>query len=281
MGRAYSLDLREKVMSFIASGGSKKEASKVFSIGEDTVYRWIRRLKQGDLRAKKRHTFPHKVDPQALADYVDKNPDHTLMEMGAFFGLANQTMSTTLKYHSKKKTTLYKERCEEKRTEFNKKLGVIDPTSLVYIDEAGVDNRLFREYARALKGKKVFANIPGKKRERVSVMGGLRDKKFIAPFTFKGGCNANVFNVWLEKILLPTLDKGTTIVMDNASFHKSARTKELIEASGCFLLFLPPYSPDMNPIEHWWHKIKSILRPIIQETYENLQEIIGNCLLTC
>jgi transposase len=101
---------------------------------------------------------------------------------------------------------------------------------------------------------------------------------FMAPFTFQGGCNADVFNTWLEKVLLPTLPKGTTVIMDNATFHKSIKTKKLIEKFGCHLLFLPTYSPDLNPIEHWWHKIKSILRPLIQMGSDNLHDILDKCL---
>lgn len=190
-------------------------------------------------------------------------------------------MVTPFRYHAKKKTTLYKERIEEKRTEFHRHISTLDPTTLVFIDEAGVDNRLFREYARAPKGQKVYENVPGKKRERVSMIAGLMNRKLIAPFTFKGGCNADVVNIWLETILLPVLPQGTTIIMDNAAFHKSAQTRDLIEKAGCYLLFLPTYSPDLNPIEHWWHKIKSLLKPLVQKPYENLQELIGLCLLTC
>ena len=113
------------------------------------------------------------------------------------------------------------------------------------------------------------------------MIAGLQNKKLIAPFTFQGGCRAAVFNKWLEDILLPELTPGTTVIMDNAAFHKSPETKRIIEEAGCFLLFLPTYSPDMNPIEHWLHKLKSILRPLLQKPYENLQELIGYCLLIC
>ena len=189
-------------------------------------------------------------------------------------------MAQAVENHAKKKTTIYKERNEEKRTEFKKQLEQIPPETLVYIDEAGIDNRLYREYGRAPRGQKVYGEIPGNKRERVSVIGGLMSKRFIAPFTFQGGCNSDVFNTWLEKVLLPELPKGTTIVMDNAAFHKSAKTRELIEKARCHLLFLPTYSPDLNPIEHCWHKIKSLLRPLIQQALHNLHELLDQCLLT-
>jgi len=142
-----------------------------------------------------------------------------------------------------------------------------------------VDNRLFREKARALRGVKIIESIPGKKRERVSVIGGLINKQFIAPMVFTGGCNRDVFNTWLEKILIPELQPGTTIVMDNASFHKSAEMKKIIEKSGCFLKFLPTYSPDLNPIEHLWHELKSLLRPIIQNGVSDMMQIVSDGLI--
>lgn len=181
---------------------------------------------------------------------------------------------------TKKKTTLYKERDEVKRAEFIKTISQIAPEKLVYVDEAGIDNRLFRVYARAPRGIKIYADIPGKKRERYSMIGGWINRKFIAPFTFQGGCNADVFNVWLENILLPELSKGITVIIDNAAFHKSEKTRNLIESAGCFLLYLPTYSPDFNPIEHCWHTLKSKLKPLIQQCESNLQKLIGDSLLT-
>jgi hypothetical protein len=145
--------------------------------------------------------------------------------------------------NAKKKATLYKERDEEKRADYKKQVEKIPPETIVYIDEAGVDKRLYREYGRAPRGQKIYGEISGKKRERVSVIGGLMGKKFIAPFTFQGGCNRDVFNTWLETVLLPDLSPGMTIIMDNAAFHKSSKTRELIENAGCYLLFLPTYSP--------------------------------------
>ena len=88
--------------------------------------------------------------------------------------------------------------------------------------------------------------------------------------TFDCNCNSEVFNTWLENSLIPELPSNTVIVMDNAAFHKSAKTRQIIEKSGHTLKFLPPYSPDLNPIENCWHQIKSRLRPIIQGVIGNL-----------
>ncbi|WP_353289328.1 transposase [Wolbachia endosymbiont (group A) of Paraperithous gnathaulax] len=104
------------------------------------------------------------------------------------------------------------------------------------------------------------------------------DEKFIAPMTFTGGCNKDMFNVWLERRLLPQLQRDTTIVMDNATFHKTPKTKSLIESFGCHLLYLPTYSPDLNPIEHCWHTIKSCLRPLMHQCTD-LHLLVGNTIL--
>lgn len=115
-------------------------------------------------------------------------------------------------------------------------------------------------------------------RERISIVAGWIGKRFIAPITFTGGCNKEVFNAWLEQILLPQLQPGTTIVMDNATFHKTPTTRSLIESFGCHLLYLPTYSPDLNPIEHCWHNIKSRLRPLMYK-YTDLQLLVGNAIM--
>jgi len=79
---------------------------------------------------------------------------------------------------------------------------------------------------------------------------------FFAPMTFEGTCETNLFNAWLREVLIPELRPGQVLILDNASFHKSLETKRLIEESGCHLLFLPPYSPDLNPIEKCWANLK-------------------------
>lgn len=124
-----------------------------------------------------------------------------------------------------------------------------------------------------------MAEISGKREKRVSVIGGWLNKKFMAPFSFMGSCTKEVFNAWLEEILLPELPAGTTVVMDNATFHKSAKTRELIEGKDCRLLYLPPYSPDLNPIEHLWHKLKSLVRPLLPAWENPVRQLVDQCLL--
>ena len=95
MARAYSIDLRDKVISFVFQGKSKREASRVFGIGEDTIYRWLRRHKVGTLAPKKRTKYPQKVSSERLLSYVEQNPDHTLKEIGHALGLRVLSQDST------------------------------------------------------------------------------------------------------------------------------------------------------------------------------------------
>ncbi|MGY5877811.1 IS630 family transposase [Wolbachia endosymbiont of Nasonia oneida] len=143
-----------------------------------------------------------------------------------------------------KKTFLYRER-ETQRV--HKKVEEINKENLIYIDESGIEDNEFYEYGWSQRGKRLFA--PGFKRKRVSIIGALNEGKVKAPWIIDGYCNSEIFDAYVENVLVPVFKPGQTIVLDNASFYKSARTKNLIENIGCKILFLPPYSPDLNPIE--------------------------------
>lgn len=138
----------------------------------------------------------------------------------------------------------------------------LHPASLVYVDESGLDESIQREYARTPIGQRASGEVSGKRAARTSIIAGLSEGELIAPFHFQGYCNTEVILVWVKEVLLPLLKSGMTVIWDNASFHKSPKIKALIEAVGCTLLFLPPYSPDLNPIEHWWATLKAWIRKI-------------------
>jgi len=163
-----------------------------------------------------------------------------------------------------KKTTLYAERNEEERNKFQQELNTLNPAEVVYVDESGLEESLRREYGRSPKGQNVPDDITGKRRRRISIIAGLSQGIPIAPWYFEGYCNTEVILIWVEKVLLPCLKEGMTVIWDNASFHKSPKIKDLIEKAGCKLLFLPPYSPDLNPIEQWWSALKARIRRIRQ-----------------
>jgi len=136
----------------------------------------------------------------------------------------------------------------------------LNPKELVYLDESGVDETLHRPYARATRGTKVLGEISGTKAKRISLIAAINESQMLAPMRFEGYCDTVMFNAWLKQALLPKLRPGQTVLMDNASFHKSLTTKVLIESKGCFLKYLPTYSPDLNPIEPQWAILKARLR---------------------
>ena len=164
---------------------------------------------------------------------------------------------------------------------FRRELEQLAPARVYYLDESGVDHRLYREYGRAPKGERIYEAVAGKRRERTSVIAAAQHGKLVAPLTFEGTCTTEVVDVYFEQVLLPVLPSGSVIVLDNARFHQSPTTAALVAAAGCELLFLPVYSPDLNPIEHRWAAIKTRLRKDLS-TAANPALFIGNiCLCYC
>ena len=147
---------------------------------------------------------------------------------------------------------------------------------MVYVDEVGIDQFMYRPYARALRGEKVFGQISGRKYQRVGIVAGQCDKKILAPLAYSGTCDHVLFEHWFEHCLLKELLPGQTIVMDNAAFHRKAVLRGLAEKANCSILFLPPYSPDLNPIENFWAWLKQILRSSLAAF-----DSFDNALLTC
>ena len=143
---------------------------------------------------------------------------------------------------------------------FRRELQKFHGQPVFYLDECGVDHRLYREFGRAPRGERIYAAVAGKRRERTSLIAASQHGKLVAPLVFQGSCNTEVVDAYFEKVLLPLLPPGSVIVLDNARFHQSPTTQKLVQGAGCQLLFLPPYSPDLNPIEHLWAALKTRLR---------------------
>lgn len=126
----------------------------------------------------------------------------------------------------------------------------------MYVDESGFEPEGYRRYGYASRGVKVHGLRSGQRRPRTNLLAARGKKRLLAPWLFTGSCTTRVFNQWLKDELCAHLDSKTVVVMDNAIFHKSRKTRELIESTGAVLLYLPPYSPDLNPIEHCFGTMK-------------------------
>ncbi len=147
----------------------------------------------------------------------------------------------------------------ELRREYLDQIKNISKEDLVYIDESGIDRGDYKNRGWGKKGEVLFAKTSGKRFFRTNIIAAQCGKEILAPMTFYGSCNANLFLVWIEQMLIPELKAGQTVIMDNAAFHKSYKIREAIEAAGCTLIFLPPYSPDLNPIEKFWANLFHLL----------------------
>lgn len=145
---------------------------------------------------------------------------------------------------------------------------------MVYVDETGFAPTTHRQYGWGRRGQRVYGLQHANQRPRTSLIGGYLNHQLIAPMLFEGTCNTEVFNQWLLHMLFPGLVTGSVIVMDNAAFHKSAETIEIIEDAGCVPLFLSPYSPDLNPIEKLWANLKRTWR---YSPHLTLPELICGC----
>ena len=133
------------------------------------------------------------------------------------------------------------------------------PGCAIYLDETGFERATYRPYAWAPKGRKVFGERSGRSRPRTNLIAATaKGKRLFAPLLFEGSLDSSVFNQYLKEQLLKELQPGSLIIMDNAAFHKTQKTRGILEESGHELIFLPPYSPDFNPIEKHFANLKKI-----------------------
>jgi transposase len=140
----------------------------------------------------------------------------------------------------------------------------------------GINEYLHRPYARSFRGKKVITKVSGKKYKNVGVVAAKMGNKIIEPLQYDGIMDSSLFEHWYEKRLLPALPENTVIVMDNASFHRKQRLLALTQKAEHRLIFLPPYSPELNPIEQFWSWLKNRLRKVLPK-FSNFDDALSDC----
>ncbi len=151
----------------------------------------------------------------------------------------------------------------------------IDPRNLVFIDETGIHREMTRLYGRAPVGERLYdSEAPGNGGKNISLIGGMSLDRLIATLSIIGSVNTDVFLFYIQEILVPQLWVGAIIVMDNLPVHHASVVREAIEAVGAKVVFLPPYSPDLSPIELCWSKLKQLLRSAKARTCEALDRAL-------
>lgn len=153
----------------------------------------------------------------------------------------------------------------------------LDPVRLVFIDETGLSTKMAR-LGRAQRGERCRSGVPHGHWKTTTFTGALRLTGMTAPFVYDGAMTGNVFLAYIEQVLVPTLTTGDVVIMDNLPAHKAAGVREAIERGGARLLFLPPYSPDFNPIENAFSKLKALLRAKAERSVKALWDAVAAVL---
>ena len=156
----------------------------------------------------------------------------------------------------------------------------MDSASFVFLDETGVSTNMVRRYGWGPKGDRLVDASPYGHWRATTFVAGLRRAGLTAPLVLDGPMNGKAFRAYVVQFLAPTLSPGDVVVMDNLAAHKVAGVREAIAAAGASILYLPPYSPDLNPIEQMFAKLKALLRKASARTRETLWTIIGQLLHT-
>ena len=151
----------------------------------------------------------------------------------------------------------------------------MEPERLVFIDETGASTKMARRYGRAPRGQRCRAPVPHGHWKTTTFVGALRLHGMTAPMVLDGAMHGAAFLAYVEQVLVPTLGPGDIVVMDNLPAHKPVAVRHAIEAAGAELRFLPPYSPDFNPIEMAFSKLKAFLKKIAARTMDDLRDAIA------
>lgn len=167
---------------------------------------------------------------------------------------------------------------KRKRQDWEQCLPGLDLDKLVFFDECGVNTKMARLYGRCPEGRRLADSAPAGHYQTLTLMSAVRLDGVVAPMLLDGPLNAQSFAGYVEDCLVPTLAPGDILIMDNLPAHKSPRVTLAVERAGCLLVFLPPYSPDFNPIENMWSKVKAYLRTAGARTFDALVEALGDAL---
>jgi transposase len=289
MPKAYSGDLRERVIEAVETGASRHEAAERFGVSASSAVKWLQRWCRSRNAASKPRggsISPLEEFATEILDLVAEQPDLTLVEMVA--ALRKRRIKTSrsalwrfLDRHNitlKKKSLQAAERqradVARARRRWIREQGMLDPARLVFIDETAVSTNLVRLNGRAPRGERVIGSVPLGTWETITFVAALRHNQMTAPMVVEGAMNGEMFLAYVEQCLVPTLKRNDIVVMDNCRVHLGPGIREAIEKVRATLRYLPKYSPDLNPIEMPYSKFKAFLRKVAARTVPGLNRAI-------
>src|SRR4051812_2636385 len=272
--KAYSQDLLQRILDTVQRGdGTLGQIARRFLVSVSFITRLLRLHRStGSLEPR-----PHgggnpallgPAGPEQPRKLGQKQPDAPLHELRQRLGVSCSLMTIAralrkLELPRKKKIPRSQEQdrpdVQEQRQGFCAKLAGVDPRRLVFVDESGANTAMTRTHGRAPVGQRVYTNTPGRW-ESITMTCGLRLSGVTAPWAFRGATNTDIFETYVQDVLLPQLKPGDVVIWDNLKPHKSEEAIEAIEATGARVEPLPPWSPDLTPIEEMVSKVKGAMR---------------------
>jgi transposase len=290
--RPYSIDLRERLVAAVDRGeGSLRHVAQLFSVSLSCLVRLLhRRRVTGSVQPAPhgggRSRALDDAACQRLQTLVREQPDATLDELRQRLGLACSRMALwralrRLRISRKKKTLQAEERRKPKvqaqRQAFQEKVAGLDPQRLVFLDETGTNTAMTRAYGRAPIGERVRQDIPGQW-QALTLLSALRLSGVGPALAFPGATDSRAVRTYVKGMLVPQLRAGDVVVWDNLQAHKDTEALRAIEKVGAVVQPLPPWSPDLTPIEKLFSKVKAGLRAAAARTTEVLMQAMGTAL---
>jgi len=294
MAKPYSMDLRERAVAAVLRDGLSRHGSAArFGVAPSTVINWVRRVRETGSVAPGQ-MGGHK--PKAIAGEHAAFLGRRVRE-GAFTlrGLVAELAERGLKVDyrsvwnfvhaeklSFKKTVIASERerpdVARRRAQWAKRQRTIDPERLVFIDETWTKTNMEPLRGWAPQGERLVAKVPHGHWKTMTFVASLRRDRIEAPWLIDGPINGEGFRTYVEKVLVPTLQPGELVIMDNLGSHKGQAVRQAIRSAGAKLFFLPKYSPDLNPIEQVFAKLKHLLRKAAARNLEAVVAAVGELL---
>jgi transposase len=288
----YSQDLRQRVIDCVErKEGSLRQIAQRFVVSLSFVVRLLQlQRRTGSLDPKPpaggRHPALGPEDLERLKELVRKQPDATLKELRQRLGVSCSLTAIWRALEklrlSRKKKVLHADQqdspeVQQKRQEFCEALGGLDPQRLIFIDESGANTAMTRTHGRAPVGERVYGTSPGHW-ETITLTCGLRLSGVTAAMVFSGATDTATFENYVEKVLVPELQPDDVVIWDNLKPHQSEEAVAAVEAAGARVVPLPPWSPDLAPIEEMFSKVKEALRSAGERTKEAVYEAIATAL---
>jgi len=295
MPKAYSGDLRERVIESVISGASRREAAEVFGVAVSTAVKWLQRMRDtGSAAAKPRggSTSPLEKHAAEILAVVGERPDATFKELLVTLGKRHihtsrsalwrflRRHNITFKKKSLRASEQHRKDVARARRIWIREQGLLDPARLVFIDETAVNTSMARLYGRGPRGVRLVDHVPHGGWKTITYVSALRHDKMVAPMVIDGPMTGDVFLAYIEQCLVPILQRNDIVVLDNLPAHKVPSVEDAIAAAGATVRYLPKYSPDLNPIEMPFSKFKAYLRKLAERTVPGLHHAIRSFLLS-